>query len=168
MTADFAPVYAELRGLVLRATPYMVVSKDGPTGLELLAPWAHPRNTPMRFGAVRPGTAYVSVHLMPLYMNPALQARVPPGLKGRTQGKARFNFRTIDPNRFAELEDFARTCAKAYKTRLSSNASAVRVAAAGLLDEGARASGVRLAKGRFHLVGRHRAGEPIALHAVAA
>ena len=82
------------------------------------APWAHPRkpNTPMWFGAVRPGKAYVSVHLMPLYMNPALQARVPPGLKGRMQGKACFNFRTIDFDRFAELEDLARACAKAYET----------------------------------------------------
>ena len=118
MATDFAPVYAELRELMLRTTPGMVVSKDGPSGLELLAPWAHPRkpNTPMWFGAVRPGKAYVSVHLMPLYMNPALQARVPPGLKGRMQGKACFNFKTIDPDRFAELKDLARACAKAFET----------------------------------------------------
>jgi hypothetical protein len=42
MPADFAPVYAELRAIMLRAADGMTVAKDEPDDLELLAAWAHP------------------------------------------------------------------------------------------------------------------------------
>jgi hypothetical protein len=41
----------------------------------------------MYFGSVRLGKAYVTFHLMPLYMCPVLVHKVPPGLKRRMQGK---------------------------------------------------------------------------------
>jgi hypothetical protein len=50
----------------------------------------------MYFGSVRLGKAYVSFHLMPLYMCPALATRIAPVLKKRMQGKTCFNFKT-DP-----------------------------------------------------------------------
>jgi hypothetical protein len=37
MPADFAPVYAELRAIMLRAADGMTVAKDEPDDLELLA-----------------------------------------------------------------------------------------------------------------------------------
>jgi hypothetical protein len=46
-------------------------------------------------GSVRVGKAYVSVHLLPLYMNPALNRNISPELKKRMQGKACFNFKTV-------------------------------------------------------------------------
>jgi hypothetical protein len=45
---------------------------------------------------VRLGKAYVSFHLMPLYMCPALAKSIAPALKKRMQGKTCFNFKT-DP-----------------------------------------------------------------------
>jgi hypothetical protein len=45
---------------------------------------------------VRLGKAYVSFHLVPLYMCPALAKSVSPALKKRMQGKACFNFKA-DP-----------------------------------------------------------------------
>ncbi|HEY8574005.1 hypothetical protein [Phenylobacterium sp.] len=113
---DFAPVFAELAELMKRNAPGMVVKKDGPDGLLLLAPWAHPRkpDEAMWFGSVRPGKAYVSYHLMPLYMNDTMLAKVPPELKKRMQGKTCFNFKAADPALFSELETLTRACAEAY------------------------------------------------------
>lgn len=113
---DFAGVYAELAALMKANAPGMVVARDGPGGLALDAPWPHPRKPrePMFFGGVRPGKAYVSYHLMPLYMNDALLARVPEALRKRMQGKTCFNFKTAEPERLAELATLTRACAEAF------------------------------------------------------
>lgn len=118
MAADLAPVYAALRDLMLRASPGMTVARDGPDGLMLLAPWPHPRKPkqPMEYGFIRRGKAYVSYHLMPLYMSAAMQARVTPALKKRMQGKTCFNFKTVDEAAFAELEVLTRAAAAAFAT----------------------------------------------------
>jgi len=116
MAADFDGVYAELRAMMLRAAPDMRPLKDVPGELQMLAPWPHPRKPkePMWFGMVRQGRAYVSYHLLPLYMNPAMQAQVPPALAKRKQGKACFNFKTAEPALLAELETLTRACAAAF------------------------------------------------------
>jgi hypothetical protein len=50
------------------------------------------KKQPLMFAAVRVGKAYVSYHLMPIYMNEALKATISPALRKRMQGKACFNF----------------------------------------------------------------------------
>ncbi len=114
-------VFAELRALMLREAEGMVILKEGPGNLEMAAAWPHPRKPkePMWFGMVRQGKAYVSFHLLPLYMSPKMQAQVPTSLKTRMQGKACFNFKTADPERFAELETLTRACAKAFAKPIS-------------------------------------------------
>jgi hypothetical protein len=114
--ADFEAVYGELRALMLREAGGMLVGADGPDELVMHAPWPHPRepNKPMWFGMVRSGKAYVSFHLLPLYMNHTLQAKVPPELKRRMQGKACFNFKAADPAQLEELATLTRTCAAAF------------------------------------------------------
>jgi hypothetical protein len=116
VTADFDAVYAELRALMLRAATDMRPATDIPRELQMLAPWPHPRKpkTPMWFGMVRQGRAYVSYHLLPLYMNAGLQAQVSPALARRKQGKACFNFKVLEPALLAELEVLTRTCAAAF------------------------------------------------------
>jgi hypothetical protein len=47
----------------------------------------------MWFGAVKLGKAYVSFHLMPLYMSPTLEKEISASLKKRMQGKTCFNFK---------------------------------------------------------------------------
>ena len=47
-----------------------------------------------RLGGVRLGKAYVSFHLMALYMCPEMQKSITPALKKRMQGKTCFNFKT--------------------------------------------------------------------------
>jgi hypothetical protein len=46
---------------------------------------------------------YVSYHLMPVYVNPALLDGLSPALKARMQGKSCFNFTKVDPALFEEL-----------------------------------------------------------------
>jgi hypothetical protein len=59
----------------------------------------------MWFASVRQGKAYVSFHLMPLYMNPPLLRTVSPSLKKRMQGKTCFNFKAApEPELLKELE----------------------------------------------------------------
>jgi hypothetical protein len=57
-----------------------------------------------QFGGVKIGKAYVSFHLMPIYMNPKLQAAISPELKKRMQGESCFNFTSVDPNHITELK----------------------------------------------------------------
>ena len=58
---------------------------------------------PMFFGAVRKGKAYVSFHLMPVYVFPELLRELSPELKRRMQGKSCFNFKTSDEKFLNEL-----------------------------------------------------------------
>jgi hypothetical protein len=59
----------------------------------------------MWFGAVKLGKAYVSFHLMPLYMSPTLDKEISPALKKRMQGKTCFNFKVVpDEEVLADLK----------------------------------------------------------------
>jgi hypothetical protein len=48
--------------------------------------------------------SYVSYHLMGIYMNPKLHAKLSETLRGRMQGKSCFNFKQVDDSLFKELE----------------------------------------------------------------
>ena len=62
------------------------------------------RKTPLMFGGVRAGKAYVSFHLVPLYMYEELKATLSPALRKRMQGKACFNFKAMpEPALLEEL-----------------------------------------------------------------
>ena len=61
------------------------------------------RGKPATFGAVLLKKNYVSYHLVPLYTDPDLLEAVSPELKKRMQGKACFNFKTVDPALFGQL-----------------------------------------------------------------
>lgn len=54
---------------------------------------------------VQVGKAYVSFHHMSVYARPELLKGVSKELRARMQGKSCFNFKTVDPALFAELED---------------------------------------------------------------
>jgi hypothetical protein len=57
------------------------------------SPFKQHKGEPLFFASVRIGRAYVSFHLLALYMNPKLAKTVSPELKKRMQGKACFNFK---------------------------------------------------------------------------
>ena len=72
----------------------------------------------MLFSSVRLGKAYVSFHLLPLYMNPSLAKTITPALKKRMQGKACFNFKAPpDPAALAELEELTAAGLKQWREK---------------------------------------------------
>jgi hypothetical protein len=99
MTA-FSSIFAELKPVLAAYANRLAVQTDTSVEYTLVTKSASPfpqhKGHPMFFGSVRLGKAYVSYHLMPLYMCPVLATRVSPALKKRMQGKTCFNFKT-DP-----------------------------------------------------------------------
>ena len=72
----------------------------------------------MWFGSVRLGKAYVSFHLMPLYMNPPLTRSISPALKKRMQGKTCFNFKSIpEPELLKELRQLTAAALKNWTAK---------------------------------------------------
>jgi hypothetical protein len=100
---DFEAVHARLREIVLKHRGDLVVTKDGSAGMAVEIPglegkpWGYVAGT-------RVGKRYVSYYLMPVYATPGLAATLSPNLRKRMQGKACFNFTTVDEALFAELE----------------------------------------------------------------
>ena len=99
MPADFGAVFTALKPVFATAARRLAVAADSPTHYALKtrspSPFPQHKGQPMDFGSVRVGKAYVSLHLMPIYMSPALMKRITPALKKRMQGKSCFNFTTI-------------------------------------------------------------------------
>ena len=114
---DFKAVFAALRNML---TPYegrLSPCEKGPGYyyLESLEPTY--KNRPMFFAGVKAGKSYISYHLLPLYMNPELNQKIPPELKKRMQGKACFNFTAVDPAVFKQLSALTQTGYKVFKDR---------------------------------------------------
>ena len=87
MTPGFDTVFAELKSVFGKHTKRLSVKVDTPIEYILHtkrpSPLPQHKGHPMYFGCVRLGKAYVSFHLMPLYMNPALTKTISPALKKR-------------------------------------------------------------------------------------
>jgi hypothetical protein len=100
----FTETFQTLRGILERNGRHMKVVTDTATDFTLASPTMVDRTgKPLFAAAVQVRKNYVSYHLMPVYMNPALMATVSPALRKRMQGKACFNFKTIDPAEAKEL-----------------------------------------------------------------
>jgi hypothetical protein len=109
MTADFAAVFDVLKPVLAKYAKRLVVKADTPIEYTVLtkspSPFRQHKGQPLYFGSVRLGKAYVSFHLVPLYMCPELTKSISPALKKRMQGKACFNFKTDpEPELIADLE----------------------------------------------------------------
>jgi len=70
---------------------------------------------PLFLAAVQTKKNYVSYHLIPVYAVPALLKGVSPALKKRMQGKACFNFTTIDRPQLKELSALTKAGLAAMK-----------------------------------------------------
>jgi len=82
------------------------------------SPFPHHKGQPMFFGSVKRGKAYVSFHLMPLYMNAGLSGRVSPQLRKRMQGKTCFNFKSDpEPELLAELSELTANALADWRAR---------------------------------------------------
>ncbi|MGB0035932.1 MAG: hypothetical protein WBP79_10705 [Candidatus Acidiferrales bacterium] len=120
MKNDFEAVFAILKRVLGKHAARLSVKANTATEYTLVTKSASPfpqhKGEPMYFGAVRLGKAYVSFHLVALYMNPKLTNTVSPELKKRMQGKACFNFKTNpEPEALAELRRLTETAIKHFE-----------------------------------------------------
>jgi hypothetical protein len=107
--ADFEAVFAALKPVLGKYAKHLAVKTETPAEYTLVtkspSPFPQHKGQPMFFGSVRVGKAYVSYHLMPLYMNAALTKTVSPALKKRMQGQSCFNFKANpEPEALSELD----------------------------------------------------------------
>jgi hypothetical protein len=114
--SSFQATFDGLKKILSSFAAEFRVTKDTPEKYELVTKSNSWRGGPMFFSAVIIGKAYVSYHLMPLYVTPELVKIVPPALKKRMTGKACFNFRTPDDAIFAELRELTQAAMESYRT----------------------------------------------------
>lgn len=116
---DFSGILAALKPVMAEAEGRFAVQKNTSSEYSLVtkgpSPFPQHKGQPMWFGAVKLGKAYVSFHLMPLYMSPTLEKEISPALKKRMQGKTCFNFKTVpDDELLADLKRLTAACAAAW------------------------------------------------------
>ena len=91
---DFEAAFTALKGVFEKYAKLLAVKVDTPAEYRLVTrvppPFPQHKGNPLEFGAVRVGKAYVSFHLMALYMEKA--PAISPILKKRVQGKTCFTF----------------------------------------------------------------------------
>ena len=100
----FPETFRILRGVLEKHRGRMIVVADSPTDYSIASPDMVDRSgRPLFVAAVQIKKSYVSFHLMPVYVNPALCDSLSPSLRKRMQGKACFNFVSIEPADAREL-----------------------------------------------------------------
>lgn len=122
MADELGAAFAALKTVLAKYAKKLQVTTDSETGyvLETKSPSPFPQHKgrPLYFAGVKTGKAYVSLHLLPLYMNPKLSGSVPLGLQKRMQGEACFNFKKPpEKETVAELKELVKVCLADWKER---------------------------------------------------
>jgi hypothetical protein len=117
--SDFSGIFATLKPVMPEQEGRFAVQTDTSSEYSLVtkrpSPFPQHKGQPMWFGAVKLGEAYVSFHLMPLYMSPTLEKGLSSALKKRMQGKTCFNFKAVpDRELLADLKKLTAACAAAW------------------------------------------------------
>jgi hypothetical protein len=115
-TGEFEATFATLRRILKPYSRHLLVQVDEPSAYGLCSRTMTDRiGRPLFVAAVQIKKSYVSYHLMPIYASPKLLKEVSPGLKKRMQGKACFNFTTIEPEQARELAALTKAGIAAFK-----------------------------------------------------
>jgi len=116
--ADFAVIYARLKQILQPHEALLDVKADTNENYYLDTFKSNPANKqPLFFGAAAWKKNYVSVHLMPVYVNPSLLDGISADLRKRMQGKSCFNFKRLDEGLFQELKRLTAAGIRDYKDR---------------------------------------------------
>jgi len=111
---DLRPVFERLKEIFAPYEPKMDVATDTKNMYILNTRYLLKKNYPLMFGGVRLGKNYVSYHLFSIYATLGESIAMSPGLKKRMQGKACFNFTTIDEPLFRELTKLTKAGARKF------------------------------------------------------
>ena len=116
MAESFQEIFDALKPIFEDYAGNLGVQVDKPGEYFLETKTAMRKGQRLQFGGVKIGKAYVSFHLMPIYMNPKLQEAVSPELRKRMQGKSCFNFTSVDPGHIAELKKLTKAGFDEFQT----------------------------------------------------
>jgi hypothetical protein len=111
---EFAAVFEALRAILSKHEDELVVVHDKPDNYYLDTHTIGANKRPIFFGGVRIFKGYVSYYLMPVYAD-GIPETMSPELKKRMQGKACFNFKSVDKTLLKELDSVTNACFKAWK-----------------------------------------------------
>lgn len=114
---SFAETFVALRAIMLPYAANLVLNADRDDAFDLSTEHVMANGTPLWFGGVQVKKRYVSYHLMPVYVNPALLERLSPALRKRMQGKSCFNFTSVDAALFEELAALTAAAFADYRRR---------------------------------------------------
>jgi hypothetical protein len=113
---DFAPVFARLRAILAEYEPKLQIVHDKPDHYYLDTHTIGANKRPIMFGAVRIMKNYVSYYFMPVYDGKtSVLDGMSPALEQQMQGKACFNFKTVDDALLKELTQITRRGYQAWK-----------------------------------------------------
>ena len=116
MANDFVPIFETLKALYSAHENECVIVHDEPHRYYLASHEVRATDGYRTdFGGVEIKKAYVSAHLMPIYIYPDLIRTISSGLKKRMQGKSCFNFKKLDPALFDELIELIQMSADRFK-----------------------------------------------------
>ena len=105
MNSVFESVFVRLRVILQKHSGTLTVIADLPDRYCLQIVFSPKLKKTFPVAWVQVGKAYVSYHLMPVYMFPNLRDSMSDKLRARMQGKSCFNFKVVDEALFKELEE---------------------------------------------------------------
>ena len=114
---SFSEVFAELKKFLEPYADRLAVVSDTEGNYYLDTFHIMKNKKPLFFGAAQIKKRYVSFHLMPVYVEPALLDGMSEPLKKRMQGKSCFNFRAVDAVLFSELSELTRRGFEFYEEK---------------------------------------------------
>lgn len=110
-----ADVFNALKPLIVDYAGSMEVETDSEGIYRLDTRHVMKNGKRLFFASVVINRAYVSYHLMPVYVFPELLNEISPALKKRMHGKSCFNFTAPDPTLVAELTSLTQAGCEAYR-----------------------------------------------------
>jgi hypothetical protein len=101
---EFEATFATLKDMLLKQAPKALVVRDVPGDFQIASPTLVDRvGRPLTLAMVLIKKSYVSFHLIPVYALAALAKTISPSLRKRMQGRACFNFTSVEPAQLREL-----------------------------------------------------------------
>ncbi len=113
--ADLQEAFFLLREAIVPYAERLVVRRDDDQEFYADAPHTMPNGKPLFFGAVMLRKTGVSLHLMPLYVEPRLLADSAPGLSKRLSGKSCLRFRSLSSAELEDVRKLIEACFRSYE-----------------------------------------------------
>lgn len=115
MAEAFEDVFLALKQIMVNNSEGYTVQHDEPGKYYLVTSTLNKAKQPIWFGGVEIKKNYVSYHLFGVYCQPKMMSQMSEALKKRMQGKACFNFKSIDEPLFQELASLTFACRDVFR-----------------------------------------------------